>query len=105
VARNSLYTKRLYQPLDASEQTARIQRRCANPIGPQKPFPYATNGSTCNQLQGYYVTPPAWYYYGDNDQINEQRIKDAKEKYGKLYSSIIKSEEELGVNYPLINNI
>ena len=61
VARNSLYTKRLYQPLDASVQTMRVQRRCAHPTGKQKPFPYATNGDTCNQLQRYYLSPPAWY--------------------------------------------
>jgi hypothetical protein len=70
VARNSLYTKRLYQPLDASEQTMRVQRKCAHPIGKQKPFPYATNGSTCNQLQAYYVAPPEWYTTGDNAQVN-----------------------------------
>jgi hypothetical protein len=70
VARNSLYTKRLYQPLDASEQIARVQRRCADPTGKQKPFPYATNGNTCNQLQGYYVAPPEWYTTGDNAQVN-----------------------------------
>jgi hypothetical protein len=70
VARNSLYTKRLYQPLDASEQIARIQRKCAHPTGSQKPFPYATSGSTCNQLQAYYVSPPEWYTKGDNAQVN-----------------------------------
>jgi hypothetical protein len=70
VARNSLYTKRLYQPLDASEQIARVQRKCAHPTGKQKPFPYATNGSTCNQLQTYYVAPPEWYTNGDNAQVN-----------------------------------
>lgn len=67
VARNSLYTKRLYQPLDASEQIARVQRRCADPTGKQKPFPYATNGSTCNQLQAYYLTPPKWYTSNGNN--------------------------------------
>ena len=73
VARNSVYTKRLYQPLDASEQTMRVQRKCADPNGKQKPFPYATNGNTCNQINTYYVTPPAWYTSnkGGNDaQIN-----------------------------------
>jgi hypothetical protein len=73
VARNSLYTKRLYQPLDASEQTMRVQRKCAHPIGKQKPFPYATSGSTCNQLQAYYVAPPEWYTSignGNNAQVN-----------------------------------
>ena len=73
VARNSVYTKRLYQPLDASEQIARVQRKCAHPVGKQKPFPYATSGSTCNQLQKYYVAPPKWYTSnGDsnNAQVN-----------------------------------
>jgi hypothetical protein len=73
VARNSVYTKRLHQPLDASEQIARVQRRCADPTGKQKPFPYATNGSTCNQLQSYYVTPPEWYTSNGNSnnaQVN-----------------------------------
>jgi hypothetical protein len=73
VARNSLYTKRLYQPLDASEQTMRVQRKCADPIGKQKPFPYATSGSTCNQLLAYYLAPPEWYTSignGNNAQVN-----------------------------------
>uniref|UniRef100_A0A6C0JG86 Uncharacterized protein n=1 Tax=viral metagenome TaxID=1070528 RepID=A0A6C0JG86_9ZZZZ len=73
VARNSVYTKRLYQPLDASEQTMRIQRKCAHPTGKQKPFPYATSGSTCNHLQPYYVAPPEWYTSdskGNNAQVN-----------------------------------
>ena len=73
VARNSLYTKRLNQPLDASEQIARVQRKCAHPTGKQKPFPYATSGSTCNQLQAYYVAPPEWYTSNGNSnnaQIN-----------------------------------
>jgi len=73
VARNSLYTKRLYQPLDASEQIMRVQRKCAHPVGKQKPFPYATSGSTCNQLQAYYVAPPTWYTSNGNSnnaQVN-----------------------------------
>ena len=70
VARNSVYTKRLNQPLDASEQIARVQRKCAHPTGKQKPFPYATSGSTCNQLQAYYLSPPEWYTNGDNAQVN-----------------------------------
>jgi hypothetical protein len=73
VARNSVYTKRLYQPLDASEQIARVQRKCAHPIGKQKPFPYATSGSTCNQLQLYYIAPPKWYTSNGNSnnaQVN-----------------------------------
>jgi hypothetical protein len=73
VTRNSVYTKRLYQPLDSSTQTLRVQRKCADPTGKQKPFPYATNGNSCNQLNIYYVTPPLWYTSdvpSNNAQIN-----------------------------------
>jgi len=73
VSRNSLYTKRLYQPLDASEQTLRVQRRCADPTGKQKPFPYATNGNSCNTSDKYYLAPPKWYTSkapSNNAQIN-----------------------------------
>ncbi len=39
------YTKTIYQPLDASEQIHRVQRRCVNPSVAQRPFPYASNRS------------------------------------------------------------
>jgi hypothetical protein len=45
---NAAYTKNLYIPQTASEHTLRIQQKCANPRPEQKPFPYATNGDTCN---------------------------------------------------------
>lgn len=69
------YTKNLYQPRDASEHTLRIQRRCQDPLGPQKPFPYAVQTGTgvlrggisvsnvanaCNTSNTTTV-PPAWY--------------------------------------------
>ena len=75
MARNRLYTKRLQQPETSSEHTLRIQRRCANPLGPQKPFPYAVTtgtgiktgginvssvGNACN-TSNIYLTPPEWY--------------------------------------------
>jgi hypothetical protein len=75
MARNGLYTKRLYQPETSSEHTLRIQRKCANPIGTQKPFPYAVStgtglqtggtsvvsvGNACN-TSNIYLAPPDWY--------------------------------------------
>jgi hypothetical protein len=70
VARNAPYTKILYQPLTSSEQTLRIQRKCADPSGKQKPFPYATNGNSCNTLNVNYVAPPEWYVGESGSQIN-----------------------------------
>jgi len=73
VARNSVYTKRLYQPLDASEQIMRVQRRCADPKGKQKPFPYATNGNSCNpSINVTYIAPPKWYT--SNTQSNNAQV-------------------------------
>ena len=61
MAQNGKYTKFLKQPLTESQQTARIQRKCTDPTGKQKPFPFSTNGSAiCNRGQQY-LSPPEWY--------------------------------------------
>ena len=72
---NAAYTKTLHQPKDASDYTLRIQRKCQNPVGFQKPFPYAVQtgtgilrggihvdnvGSSCNTSNTVLV-PPDWY--------------------------------------------
>ena len=72
---NAPYTKFLRIPQTASQHTLRIQRKCANPIGEQKPYPYRVQtgtgiltggvnvssvGSACN-TSNTNVTPPAWY--------------------------------------------
>jgi len=72
---NAPYTKTLHQPKDASDYTLRIQRRCQDPVGFQKPFPYAVQTGTgvlkgginvsnvanaCNTSNSV-VIPPDWY--------------------------------------------
>ncbi len=72
---NAAYTKTLHQPKDASDYTLYIQRRCQNPVGFQKPFPYAVQTGTgvlrggtsvnnvanaCNTSNTVTV-PPDWY--------------------------------------------
>ena len=72
---NAPYTKTLHRPKDSSEYTLRIQRRCQNPVGFQKPFPYAVQTGTgvlrgginvdnvanaCNTSNTTTV-PPDWY--------------------------------------------
>lgn len=72
---NASYTKTLHQPKYASDYTLRIQRRCQDPVGFQKPFPYAVQTGTgvlkgginvnnvanaCN-TSNTVVTPPDWY--------------------------------------------
>lgn len=71
------YSKSIHQPKDSSDYTLRIQRQCQNPIGPQKPFPYAVQtgtgvlrggiqvshvASACN-TSPVFVTPPAWWWW------------------------------------------
>jgi len=75
MTRNAPYTKNLYQPISSSQRTLMIQRKCSNPTGPQKPFPFAVQtgtgilrggtsvsnvGSSCNTAN-VYLTPPDWY--------------------------------------------
>ena len=72
---NGAYTKTLHRPKDSSDQTLRIQRRCQNPVGFQKPFPYAVQNGTgvlrgginvnnvanaCN-TSNTIIVPPDWY--------------------------------------------
>jgi hypothetical protein len=72
---NSPYTKTLHQPKDSSAYTLRVQQRCQNPVGLQKPYPYAVQtgtgvlrgginvsnvASACNTSNTNRV-PPDWY--------------------------------------------
>jgi hypothetical protein len=76
IARNSLYTKTIHQPITSSQQTLRIQKRCVNPLGPQKPFPFAVQtgtgiltggirvsnvGSSCGTGPVYLTPPPSYF--------------------------------------------
>jgi hypothetical protein len=69
------YTKTLHQPKDASSYTLRIQRRCQDPVGLQKPFPYkvqtgsgvlrggtsVTNVASACFTSNTQLVPPEWY--------------------------------------------
>jgi hypothetical protein len=77
---NAPYTKELSQPIQSSEYTTYIQRRCVNPLPRQKPFPYAVQtgsgqtvsgtsvrsfGNACN-TSNIYLSPPDWYTDSSN---------------------------------------
>lgn len=75
MARNGPYTKTLYQPVSYGQYNLYLTRGCNNPIGAQKPFPYAVQGGSSQAAAGtsitsfasgcgtsnIYVTPPEWY--------------------------------------------
>ena len=69
------YTKTLHQPKDSSQYTLRVQRKCIDQVGLQKPFPYTVQtgtgvlrggtdvysvASACN-TSNTVLTPPDWY--------------------------------------------
>ena len=59
MASNGAYTKELYVPQTSSQYTLRIQRQCANPLGHQKPFPFAVNnGSAGSKGSTNFLPPP-----------------------------------------------
>jgi hypothetical protein len=75
MAKNAPYTKKLYQPVSYSQYNTYITRGCNNPVGKQKPFPYAVStgssyaaagtsitsfGTGCN-TSPIYLSPPEWY--------------------------------------------
>jgi hypothetical protein len=75
MARNAPYTKTLGQPVSYSQYNLYLTRGCNNPVGPQKPFPYAVQTGTGINSSGIsitsvgnacgtsntYLTPPEWY--------------------------------------------
>jgi hypothetical protein len=78
MTRNAPYTKTLYQPVSYAQYNLFVSRKCNNPKGPQKPFPFAVQtgtgiqtggikvsnvGSACNTSNTYLV-PPEWYITG-----------------------------------------
>jgi len=78
---NGLYTKDLYIAQTAGQQILQIQRKCANPNGSQKPFPFAANNTHTPSIGSLssstvqvsangppapldtpvFLTPPSWY--------------------------------------------
>lgn len=75
MARNGPYTKIIGQPVSYGQYNLYLTRKCNNPIGPQKPFPYAVQTGTGIRTGGtsirsvgnacgtsdIYLTPPEWY--------------------------------------------
>ena len=86
MARNAPYTKTLYQPVSYGQYNLYLTRGCNNPVGPQKPFPFAVQtgtgiktggirmssvGNACG-TSNVYLTPPAWYWEPTSQPIVNQ---------------------------------
>jgi hypothetical protein len=85
-ARNGPYTKTLNQPVSYAQYNLYLTRGCNNPVGAQKPFPYAVQtgtgiksagtsitsvGNSCNSSP-IFLTPPAWYT--NNNPANSEIV-------------------------------
>ena len=111
---NAAYTKTLHQPKDASDYTLRIQRKCQNPVGFQKPFPYAVQtgtgilrgGTNVNNVANACNTsntvtyPPDWYTGasilkadGSKTTLKDQLIKqDKRDQLDKLDQLVLQNQ-------------
>jgi hypothetical protein len=72
---NAPYTKNLYNPVSYAQYNLYLTRGCNNPIGAQKPFPYAVQTGSSQSASGssitsfasgcgtsnYFLAPPDWY--------------------------------------------
>ena len=92
---NAPYTKTIHKPKDSSDHTLRIQRRCQDPLGPQKPFPYRVQtgtgvlrgginvsnvASACNNGP-IYLSPPEWYVKINNN-ISLKQLQQLQQLQG-----------------------
>jgi hypothetical protein len=95
MTRNAPYTKTLKQPVSYGQYNLYLTRGCNNPIGPQKPFPYAVQTGTGIKTGGIsmtsvgnscgtsttYLTPPPWY----TQDIVEQNFTTNTPNNGTYY--------------------
>jgi hypothetical protein len=75
MARNAPYTKILGQPVSYVQYNLHLTRKCNNPVGLQKPFPYRVQTGSSQSASGTSITsfasacgtsnivvvPPPWY--------------------------------------------
>ena len=85
MARNAPYTKTLYQPVSYGQYNLYLTRGCNNPLGAQKPFPFAVQTGSSQAASGtsirsfasgcgtsnYYLTPPEWYTQESVEQVQD----------------------------------
>jgi hypothetical protein len=86
MVRNAPYTKTLYQPVNYDQYNLYITRKCQNPTGLQKPFPYRVRGATsysangssitnfgsgCGTSENIFLEPPEWYKEINSSEKND----------------------------------
>jgi len=90
------YTKTLRQPQTSSQYTLQVQQQCCNPVGTQKPFPFASNngfsGSKIPNNTGpppipdiNFLIPPPWYWAEPKTDPN---AKEKLENYIREHTPI-----------------
>jgi hypothetical protein len=91
MARNAPYTKTLYQPVSYAQYNLYLTRGCNNPLGDQKPFPYAVQTGSSQAASGtsitsfasgcntspIYLSPPEWYIKSGPQKPTQKQINQA----------------------------
>jgi hypothetical protein len=94
MARNAPYTKTLYQPVSYAQYNLYLTRGCNNPLGAQKPFPYAVQGGKSQSAAGSSITafasgcntgpvftsPPYWYVNSGPQPPTKKQVNEAKQE-------------------------
>ena len=89
MASNGPYTKILYQPTSYEQYNLYITRGCKNPVGEQKPFPFAVQTGTSQSVRGgsitsfasgcgtsnIYLEPPKWYTSTTNTETSKKGLE------------------------------
>lgn len=113
IAGKGLYSKTLTIPQDASQYTLQVQRPCANPGAPQRPFPYATSGgaSSAGSLAApnstfgrpppvpivNFTSPPAWYTQGLTiAEFSQQQLENQKNFHVEFPKPIFANQNIFG---------
>jgi hypothetical protein len=105
MARNGPYTKTLYQPVSYAQYNLFLTRGCNNPVGPQKPFPYAVQTGSSHSASGtsitsfgtgcgtsdIYLAPPKWYTDPPSKKVEPnpllEKVEEQKSCNIQVYAS------------------
>jgi len=94
MVRNAPYTKTLYQPVSYAQYNLYLTRGCNNPLGSQKPFPYAVQGGKSQSAAGSSITsfasscgtgpvftsPPEWYIKSGPQPPTQNEVNQVKQE-------------------------
>jgi len=104
ISSNAGYTKTLGIPQTASQYTLQVQQKSLNPVGPQKPFPFATNGGSGSASNSSTFGPPPPVYI-QNFLVPPPGYWELTENQKAAKAAQCNPLKDLAIREKLINNI